>query len=52
MKSKIEKRTEALERLKSATYKNSKAKRTGSKTKEQWEAYRLEQITKLEGNRR
>jgi len=36
MKSKAEKREEALVRLKESRWENSKAKRLGSKTEEQW----------------
>jgi len=37
MKTKSEKREEALERLKNSSWENSKAKRLGTKTKEEWE---------------
>lgn len=37
MKSKQQKREEALERAKHYTWENSKAKRKGTMTKEQWE---------------
>lgn len=40
MKTKAQKRAEAVERLKLATYDNSKAKRLGTLTKDEWEARR------------
>lgn len=48
MKSKQEKRAEAIERIKSYTYGNSKAKRRGV-SEEQWEAERQATLAKLEG---
>lgn len=42
MKSKEIKRKEALERAKNYTYENSRAKRLGTATKEEWEAKRNE----------
>lgn len=38
MKSKQQKRTEAITRLEASEYKNSKAKRLKTSTKEQWQA--------------
>lgn len=48
MKSKSIKQAEALQRLKSSTYANSKAKRKGTATEEQWQAAKDAQIERLE----
>lgn len=40
MKSKSQKRTEAKVRLEASTWENSKAKRLGTKTQEQWQKYK------------
>jgi len=47
MKSKELKRREAIKRLKNSMWENSKAKRLGTKTQEQWEE--CKQIKLLEG---
>ena len=44
MKSKQEKRNEAQRRVATSTYANSRAKRTGSATQEQWEAKKRERL--------
>ena len=46
MKSKPLKRKEALDRMVVSEYKNSKAYRTGSATKEQWEAKKQAELNK------
>lgn len=43
-KTKEQKQREAMERLANAKWENSKACRTGSMTKEQWEARREQQL--------
>lgn len=40
-------RTSALERLKESTWENSKACRTGSKTKEQWQQWKDNEVARL-----
>jgi len=47
MKPKVVKRQEALERLRRSLWENSKAKRKGTKTKEEWETYKEELMEKL-----
>ena len=44
MKSKETKRNEAYERLLASTYENSKAKRLGTKTEEEWDAWKDEAL--------
>ena len=51
MKSKQQKRNEALARLEASTYKNSKACRTGSATEAQWEKQKQNAIIALTGKR-
>lgn len=49
MKRSIEERREkALELLKASTFDNSRAKRTGSQTREEWEAAKNAEIRHLE----
>ena len=48
MKSKQQKRDEALARAEKYTWKNSRAKRLGTKTQEQWEAARLAVLKHLD----
>ena len=43
-----QKRKTALEILKNSSWDNSKAKRTGSKTEQQWQEWRSAEIAKLE----
>jgi hypothetical protein len=45
---KSERRVEALERAYASTYENSRAKRTGSQTKEEWEACKIKELARLE----
>ena len=47
MKSKDQKRKEALERLRSTAWEKSRAKRLGTKTKEAWEEEKAIQIEEL-----
>ncbi|UTS52137.1 hypothetical protein [Synechococcus phage BUCT-ZZ01] len=47
MKTKQEKRQEALERLKKAKFEDSKAARTGTRTEQQWAEWRKKEIEKL-----
>ena len=47
MKDKNLKRKEALERLSNSVWKNSKAKRLGTKTQNQWAAWKDQEATKL-----
>jgi hypothetical protein len=43
-----ERRVEALERLKASTFENSRAKRTGSLTREEWQTNKDAEIRHLE----
>ena len=45
---KAERRAEALERLKASIYENSRAKRIGTATKEEWEAFKKTEVAFLE----
>ncbi len=47
MRTKAEKRREAVERMKRSKYADSKACRTGSKTEEQWRAWRDAEVERL-----
>jgi len=47
MKSKTQKRTEALTRLQKTKYNDSKAKRRGTATEAQWQKHKDEMITHL-----
>lgn len=43
-----ERREKALELLKSSTFESSRAKRTGSQTREEWQAAKDAEISRLE----
>lgn len=47
-RSKSERRAEALERLRNSRFENSRAKRTGSQTKEEWQQQKDAEIRRLE----
>jgi len=47
-RSEQERREEALERLKASTFENSRANRTGSATKEEWQTRKDADISHLE----
>jgi hypothetical protein len=47
LKSKTEKRIEAIGRLEGSSWFDSKAKRTGSKTKEQWLKHKSNEVKRL-----
>jgi len=47
-RSQAERRAEALERVKASTFDNSRAKRTGSLTREEWNARKEADIRRLE----
>ena len=47
-RSQQERRAEALERVKASTFDNSRAKRTGSLTREEWNARKEADIRRLE----
>lgn len=47
-RSERERRVDALEQLKASTFENSRAKRTGSATKEEWEMRKTTQLAHLE----
>jgi len=51
MKSKTEKRQQAVEWLKVSRWEDSKAFRKGTKTREQWEAWKASEIERLEAMR-
>jgi hypothetical protein len=43
-----QRRAEALERLRASTFDNSRAKRTGSQSREEWQASKDATISRLE----
>jgi hypothetical protein len=45
---KAERRADALERFKASIFENSRAKRTGTATKEEWEAAKAKEVAHLE----
>jgi hypothetical protein len=47
MKSRKEKRTEAIARLEASTYENSKAKRLKTATEKQWQAKKTKDLNEL-----
>jgi len=47
MKSKRQRRDEAVARMESAEYKNSKACKKGTRTKEQWTAWNTAEIERI-----
>lgn len=51
-KSKEQKRAEARIRLQESTWENSKAKRTGSRTQEQWNTWKSEELSPNENTKR
>lgn len=48
MRTKAEKRREAVERMRAARWEDSKACRKGTKTEEQWREWRNAEVARLE----